>query len=131
MSAFRGKRELAYATSVGCPYACNYCTDMVFYKRRFNAYSAEHVVAELTGLVTRYRITQWRCSTPTFPSICNAQSRLPGAYVDSGVKFSWTFQASTDFLCRMSAGRGSAACRQRRIAHGLWHRVDLTSPCSS
>ena len=42
-----GVRKLAYATSVGCPYACNYCTDMVFYKRRFNAFSAERVVGEL------------------------------------------------------------------------------------
>ena len=25
-----GQRKLPYATSVGCPYACNYCTDMVF-----------------------------------------------------------------------------------------------------
>ena len=39
-----GVRQLAYASSVGCPYACNYCTDMVFYKRRFNAYRAERVV---------------------------------------------------------------------------------------
>src|SRR5207302_91190 len=38
-----GIRKLAYATSVGCPYACNYCTDQVFYKRRFNALSAERV----------------------------------------------------------------------------------------
>src|SRR5215472_8786902 len=29
-----GKRTLPYATSIGCPYACNYCTDMVFYNRR-------------------------------------------------------------------------------------------------
>ena len=42
-----GVRKLAYATSVGCPYACNYCTDMVFYKRRFNSLSAERVVGEL------------------------------------------------------------------------------------
>src|SRR4051812_24336586 len=44
-----GGRKLAYATSVGCPYACNYCTDMVFYKRRFNALSESRVVAEMTG----------------------------------------------------------------------------------
>src|SRR4029077_16460540 len=53
-----GERKLPYATSVGCPYACNYCTDMVFYNRRFNAYSAEHVVSELTDLVARYRLTE-------------------------------------------------------------------------
>lgn len=39
-----GERKLAYATSVGCPYACNYCTDMVFYKRRFNALEPTRVV---------------------------------------------------------------------------------------
>src|SRR5262249_35924109 len=53
-----GERKLPYATSIGCPYACNYCTDMVFYNRRFNAYSAERVVEELNGLVTRHRITE-------------------------------------------------------------------------
>ncbi len=41
-----GARKIGYATSVGCPYACNYCTDMVFYKRRFNALSAERVVSD-------------------------------------------------------------------------------------
>ena len=46
-----GIRKLAYATSVGCPYACNYCTDMVVYKRRFNAFTAERVVDELPDLV--------------------------------------------------------------------------------
>ena len=44
-----GARKIGYATSVGCPYACNYCTDMVFYKRRFNALSAERVVSELAS----------------------------------------------------------------------------------
>src|SRR5208337_2393737 len=53
-----GERKLAYATSVGCPYACNYCTDMVFYKRRFNALAAERVVSEVTELASRYRIEE-------------------------------------------------------------------------
>ena len=55
-------RKLAYATSIGCPYACNYCTDTVVYKRRFNALSAERVVRELTELVTRYRIDEVRAA---------------------------------------------------------------------
>src|SRR5439155_10184568 len=54
----RGKREAGYATSVGCPYACNYCTDQVFYKRRFNAYKADRVVSEVTELVERYRLDE-------------------------------------------------------------------------
>ena len=39
-----GERKLPYATSIGCPYACNYCTDMVFYNRRFNPYDTAQVV---------------------------------------------------------------------------------------
>ncbi len=53
--------------SVGCPYACNYCTDMVFYKRRFNALSAERVVSEMTDLVTRYRIQEVALLDSNFP----------------------------------------------------------------
>jgi anaerobic magnesium-protoporphyrin IX monomethyl ester cyclase len=97
-----GKRELAYATSVGCPYACNYCTDMVVYKRRFNAYAAEHVVAELVGLVKQYRITNVALLDSNFPVDLRRAIAIAQGIVDSGVKFSWTFQASTDFICRMT-----------------------------
>jgi anaerobic magnesium-protoporphyrin IX monomethyl ester cyclase len=97
-----GKRELAYATSVGCPYACNYCTDMVVYKRRFNAYSAEHVIAELTGLVRRYRISNVALLDSNFPVDLRRAIAIAKGICESGVKFSWTFQASTDFICRMT-----------------------------
>jgi radical SAM superfamily enzyme YgiQ (UPF0313 family) len=97
-----GKRELAYATSIGCPYACNYCTDMVVYKRRFNAYTAEHVVTELTSLVTRYRITHVALLDSNFPVDLKRAIAIARGIRDSGVKFTWTFQASTDFICRMS-----------------------------
>lgn len=95
-------RKLAYATSIGCPYACNYCTDMVFYKRRFNALSAERVVRELTDLVTCYRIEEVALLDSNFPvDLKRAMAIAKGIY-DSGVRFRWTFQASTDFICRMS-----------------------------
>jgi anaerobic magnesium-protoporphyrin IX monomethyl ester cyclase len=97
-----GKRELAYATSVGCPYACNYCTDMVVYKRRFNAYTAEHVVAELTDLVRRYRINNVALLDSNFPVDLRRALAIAKGIRDSGVKFTWSFQASTDFICRMS-----------------------------
>ena len=97
-----GKRKLTYATSVGCPYACNYCTDTVFYHRRFNAYSADHVVKELTDLVTKYRIEEVALLDSNFPvDVKRAVAIAKGIY-ESGVKFTWTFQASTDFLSRMS-----------------------------
>jgi len=97
-----GERKLAYATSVGCPYACNYCTDMVVYKRKFNAYEADRVVSELTGLVERYRIEEVALLDSNFPVDLKRAIAIASGIRDSGVKFRWTFQASTDFICRMS-----------------------------
>jgi len=97
-----GMRKLAYATSIGCPYACNYCTDTVFYKRRFNALSAERVVSELTELVTRYKIEEVALLDSNFPVDLRRAVAIAKGIVESGVKFRWTFQASTDFICRMT-----------------------------
>ncbi len=97
-----GVRKLAYATSVGCPYACNYCTDMVFYKRRFNALSSDRVVREISDLVTRYRLDEVALLDSNFPVDIHRALEIARGLLDSGVKFLWTFQASTDFLCRMS-----------------------------
>ena len=100
--AVDGTRKLAYATSVGCPYACNYCTDTVFYKRRFNALSAERVVRELTGLVTRYNLSEVALLDSNFPVDLRRAIAIAKGILESGVKFRWTFQASTDFICRMT-----------------------------
>src|SRR4030088_187255 len=53
-----GERKLPYVTSIGCPYACNYCTDMVFYNRRFDPYDAQRVVEEIGELSSRYRLRE-------------------------------------------------------------------------
>ncbi|ABF39877.1 Fe-S protein, radical SAM family [Candidatus Koribacter versatilis Ellin345] len=97
-----GERKLAYATSVGCPYACNYCTDMVFYKRRFNALNAERVVAEMTGLVAKFKIAEIALLDSNFPVDVKRAVAIARGIYESGVPFRWTFQASTDFLFRMS-----------------------------
>jgi len=97
-----GVRKLAYATSVGCPYACNYCTDQVFYKRRFNAYKADRVVDELAELVMRYRIEEVALLDSNFLVDIHRALAIARGIIDSKVRFRWTFQASTDFIWRMS-----------------------------
>lgn len=98
----RGQREMGYATSVGCPYACNYCTDQVFYKRRFNAYHAERVVREVTELVERYRLDEVAFLDSNFPVDVRRAVEIGRGIIESKVRFRWTVQASTDLLCRMS-----------------------------
>jgi anaerobic magnesium-protoporphyrin IX monomethyl ester cyclase len=101
-AAVSGIRQLAYTSSVGCPYQCNYCTDQVFYKRRFNAYRVERVVNELAELVPRYKIEH----VPLFDSNFLVDRRravaIAKGIVASKIKFQWDFQTSTDFLALMS-----------------------------
>lgn len=97
-----GERKLPYGTSIGCPYACNYCTDTVFYNRRFNPYGVEQVVAEVTGLVRRHRLDRVALIDSNFLVDTRRAVGIARGFVDSGLRFEWTFQASTDLLCRMS-----------------------------
>jgi anaerobic magnesium-protoporphyrin IX monomethyl ester cyclase len=98
----RGKREMGYASSVGCPYSCNYCTDQVFYRRRFNAYRAERVISEVLDLVQRYRLDEVAFLDSNFPVDVKRALAIARGFLEHGVKFRWTVQASTDLLCRMS-----------------------------
>jgi anaerobic magnesium-protoporphyrin IX monomethyl ester cyclase len=97
-----GERKLPYATSIGCPYACNYCTDMIFYNRRFNAHDVERVVAEITELVQRYDLSEIALVDSNFLVDVHRAVAIAQGIVESGVRFQWTFQASTDLLCRMT-----------------------------
>ncbi len=97
-----GERKLPYATSIGCPYACNYCTDMVFYNRRFNAYSPERVVSDLASLVARHRLAEVCLLDSNFLVDVHRALAVAKGILESGARFRWTFQGSTDLLCRMS-----------------------------
>lgn len=97
-----GSRKLPYATSIGCPYACNYCTDMVFYNRRFNPLEADRIVEEITSLVDRYRLDEVALVDSNFLVDVRRATAIARGFVERGTKFCWTFQASTDLLCRMS-----------------------------
>jgi len=100
--AANGERRLPYATSIGCPYACSYCTDTVFYNRRFNPYGAAQVVRELTELVKRHRLTEVSLVDSNFLVDVRRALDIARGIVQSRVRFRWTFQASTDLLCRMT-----------------------------
>jgi radical SAM superfamily enzyme YgiQ (UPF0313 family) len=97
-----GFRKLPYASSVGCPYACHYCTDQVFYERRFNAYTTARVVSEVPELVSRYRLREVAFLDSNFPVNVKRAVEIARGFINSRLKFDWTFQASTDLLCRMT-----------------------------
>ncbi len=97
-----GQRKLPYATSVGCPYACNYCTDSVFYRRIFNSQSAQRVIDDVTKLVAKHRIREVALLDSNFLVDHRRAIQIAKGFEDSGSGFSWTFQTSTDLMRRFS-----------------------------
>jgi radical SAM superfamily enzyme YgiQ (UPF0313 family) len=75
---------------------------MVFYNRRFNPYDAKRVVEELTGLVQQHRLAEVALVDSNFLVDVHRATAIARGILDSGVRFRWTFQASTDLLCRMT-----------------------------
>jgi len=100
--ALTGERTFPYASSVSCPYACNYCTDQVFYGRRVNAYAAEHAADEMTQLAQLYRVERMALVDSNFLVDTRRAVTLAQRLIANRAKFTWSFQASTDLLCRMS-----------------------------
>ena len=98
-------RKLPYATSIGCPYACNYCTDMVFYNRRFNPQSVANVVTEIVQLVKMHSLDEVALVDSNFLVDTRRALAVAEGFIRSDVKFRWTFQASTDLLCRLTDGQ--------------------------
>lgn len=98
-----GERTLPYATSLGCPYACNYCTDSVYYNRRFHAYDAQRVAEEMTGLAAQHRLRKIALVDSNFLVNTRRAADIARSLTErrSSARFEWTFQASTDLLCRM------------------------------
>jgi radical SAM superfamily enzyme YgiQ (UPF0313 family) len=56
----------------------------------------------MIDLVTRYRTDEVALLDSNFPVQLPRALEIARGILASGVKFKWTFQASTDFLCRMS-----------------------------
>jgi anaerobic magnesium-protoporphyrin IX monomethyl ester cyclase len=100
--ALSGERTLPYATSVGCPYDCSYCTDAVFYNRRFNAYGARRVAEEITELTQRFRLRKIALVDSNFLVNTRRAVEIARGLIETQANVEWTFQASTDLLCRMN-----------------------------
>jgi anaerobic magnesium-protoporphyrin IX monomethyl ester cyclase len=97
-----GGRKLPYASSVGCPYACRYCTDAVYYGRRFNALGPQRVVEEVTALTSRHRLNEVALLDSNFLVDTRRALEIARGFRDFMPGITWTFQTSSDLLCRLS-----------------------------
>lgn len=97
-----GRRWAMYTSSLACPYNCAYCTNDGLYGRKWNALSAEQVVAEIAELVPRYNLQLLWVVDDNFLVDRNRAVQIAEGLIRSGVKFDWSIQASTNLVTRLS-----------------------------
>jgi radical SAM superfamily enzyme YgiQ (UPF0313 family) len=98
--ALKGKRQIDYYSSQGCPYTCTFCADPFVYHRHWAGLSAERLSGELLGLERRYGFEDVFFNDDLF--FVN-QKRLEAAtdhLIAAGSPFRWVAAGRADLLNR-------------------------------
>jgi len=97
----KGKRQLDYSSSRGCPYKCTFCADPMVYRSKWTGLSADRIVAELRPLCERYHMDEvFFLDDDLFASLKRIQS-LVDAFIEAKLPLTWKGTARADELCRL------------------------------
>ena len=95
-----GRRWIYYTSSHGCPYDCSFCSNASIYGRAWNALPAARVVAEVVGLVRRFRLDLVDIVDDNFLVDRQRGVEIARGFVESGETFQWCIQTTANFLLR-------------------------------
>jgi anaerobic magnesium-protoporphyrin IX monomethyl ester cyclase len=99
-------------TSRGCPYPCTFCDASVVHGRRYRAYSAERVVAELRDLVCEHGVREVLFKDSEFTIDRARVDRFCDLMTDGGPRVTWTCSARVDRVDALLLKKMAAAgCR--------------------
>ena len=97
----KGRRQLDYSSSRGCPYKCTFCADPMVYNSKWTGIAPERIVRELVSLKERYRFDEvFFLDDDLFASLKRIQA-LADAFMEARIRFSWKGTARADELCRL------------------------------
>jgi anaerobic magnesium-protoporphyrin IX monomethyl ester cyclase len=99
--ARKGKRQLDYSSSRGCPYKCTFCADPLVYESKWTGLPADRILAELQELHRRYAMTEvFFLDDDLFASLRRIQE-IASEFLRARVPFEWKGTARADELCRL------------------------------
>lgn len=98
----KGRRQIDYCSSRGCPYQCTFCADPQVYGGRWSGLEARRVLDEILALHQKYRFEEvffldddLFANRKRLAEICSLLCR-------DNAGFGWKGTARADELCRMS-----------------------------
>jgi anaerobic magnesium-protoporphyrin IX monomethyl ester cyclase len=97
----KGKRQLDYSSSRGCPYKCTFCADPMVYRSKWTGLPADRIVSELLALHSRYRMDEVLFLDDDLFASLKRIRELTEAFIAAAVPFAWKGTARADELCRL------------------------------
>ena len=97
----KGRRQIDYSSSRGCPYKCTFCADPLVYESKWTGLPADRIVRELEDLHRRYQMDEvFFLDDDLFASLKRIQS-LANEFIRAKIPFTWKGTARADELCRL------------------------------
>ena len=97
----KGRRQLDYSSSRGCPYKCTFCADPMVYNSKWTGIAPDRIVGELVALHEKHRFDEvFFLDDDLFASLKRIQA-LVEAFITARIGFLWKGTARADELCRL------------------------------
>ncbi len=100
--AAKGRRQLDYISSAGCPFRCAFCADPFVYQRKWAAVGPERMGEEIEALWRRYRFSELAFQDETFFTYRQRVTRIAEQFLARGLDFKWTATLRADQAVRLT-----------------------------
>ncbi|HZD40424.1 MAG TPA: radical SAM protein [Terriglobales bacterium] len=97
-----GTRTINYISSQGCPFRCQFCAEPLVYQRRWKAYTADRVLADLEFLQSFLDINGVTYHDPNFFVNERRAREIAEKKVERGVKPAWSACARSSQVVKFS-----------------------------
>ena len=97
----KGKRQLDYITSTGCPFRCAFCADPFVYGRNYKVVSPPRLVAHLQKLWKQYPFDDLNFQDETFFTYSRRVAEIAEELLQHDMKFTWAATMRADQGARL------------------------------
>lgn len=98
----KGKRQLDYISSTGCPFRCSFCADPFVFGRKWTAVSPSRMGEEMEFLHERYRFDELAFQDETFFTYRDRVVEIAEEILSRDLRFRWTATLRADQADRLS-----------------------------
>ena len=117
----KGRRQMDYISSQGCPFRCAFCADPEVYRRKWTGLGADRMVEEIADLHRRFGFDDLAFQDETFFTSTGRIAAMCEGFLAEGLPITWTATMRADQGVRLDEEAWSLARRSglRRVLVGV------------